>query len=245
MNEERFVTFKSLLFEDHRRDNGKGGLTMKQAMPELGLKKGDKFEPSQHCLDWATFMDAEEPPQHPLVFWRPSYITSTKHRCILYKLFNGGFHDVVALDVLHTWCLGTFAQFSVHALWQILDKSKLTELGTKSKVDRHIANMLEVNKLIAQFHGELRKAKGEKFTRVPFLTVEKLGCQEQPLLHLKAAQTLTLLRFLNAYMPDCVDMPNQSLWIEAGAALLQIWDLFGDAPMVVPAHVMEELGVSN
>ena len=113
---------KGLLRHDMRKD-GARGLALDQSYAPLSLKRGDRLEPRPECRDLEDdFMGARKPEK--ALFWRRSAETLALRRNPLWDKAALGLdlQSAVAIDVMHTLCLGVHAQFVLHGLWLLVDK---------------------------------------------------------------------------------------------------------------------------
>ena len=105
----------------------------------------------------------------------------------------------VALDLLHTFCLGIHQQFVAHGLWACIRQRTVPGLPLLQAA-RDEANMEFLKYL---YFAWLRTAK-LRFTVTPLvdLGLDILGIAGSPSLRAKAHETLTLLRWLREFPPD-------------------------------------------
>eukprot|EP00971_Amphidinium_carterae_P342033 6481165-Amphidinium_carterae.2 len=241
LTQEQFDVFKSNLRIDRRKAPTRGGLTLTVDMPKMGLQKGDRFEPSANCLDFQDFLDSPAPPTYKIAFWRPKLQTHAKHYCQLAELTPGGLYDLIHVDSMHTLCLGVFLNYCGCAVWHLLELNifKVT-IATRSKENLRSANMEVINNLLHEFTRQYKSSHGKDLTRVPIMYVDKIGTPDQPALHLKASQTVTLLRFLSATMDTFDKWPQQNFWVSAAQSLVQIYDLMGQSGANLTSDVIQD-----
>eukprot|EP00971_Amphidinium_carterae_P344338 6484675-Amphidinium_carterae.2 len=241
MSGRHFANLKKLLAPDRRRGLFRGGLTMTQAYPPLSLLKGDRFEPTPQCLDWQDFMDAETPPTYAICFWRVKDTSSAKHYCQLNDLAPDGLHQLVHIDSMHTLCLGVFLHFCASAVLHILSHNTFeASLYSKAQDDRQHGQALVLNAEISRFVRRYKKDTGKTLTGVPAIHPEKLGSKAQPTLHLKASQTVTLMRYLADALPDMMSLPEQTKWCAAAEHLVKFWEGMIHNPMELNAAHLED-----
>ena len=230
-----------ILKEDNRK-NGNEGMCLISDFPKLGLKKGDRLEPGQEMQDWSSFMSAN-PGQ--ATFWRP-HSGAVKHRCALFdKAIGTDLPSCMAIDAMHTLCLGVFQQWVVHAIWAILDVN-LQGSTASDQESRDVANIKALRTQLFKWYPAAEKqlaSKGHSLTRVSDINVKAIGSRSAPVLHFKAAESLGLLRWLGAFFEDhsILDRIHRGVeWGRGTACLLKMWDLVQEAPMVVPDAVQQD-----
>ena len=134
---------RTVLEHDMRKDGAKG-LALKENVPALGLKKGDRVEPTLQRLDASDFLNGEPPSS--VLFWRRSEETlALRRNPLLSEELGTELSRVAALDVMHTWCLGVFQHWLVHCLWSLADKLPVPGMGG-SPANRQHARMVALNK---------------------------------------------------------------------------------------------------
>ena len=77
-------------------------------VPDVQLFKGDRLEPSEHLLDVMSFNTMPLP--NLVNFWRCNNNDRLLHECPLF-LVRGLTISAVAVDLLHTWALGSVSYF--------------------------------------------------------------------------------------------------------------------------------------
>jgi len=108
----------AVLFYD-RRNDGNRGRRLATAIPHLGLRAGDRLEPSDTLADVGMFDDLLCPVR--VLFWRTSMESMVRHRCPLMSPALGiTIESTVCLDVLHTLHLGPIICLGVRGIWAVL-----------------------------------------------------------------------------------------------------------------------------
>eukprot|EP00971_Amphidinium_carterae_P091235 1806045-Amphidinium_carterae.1 len=97
-----------------------------------------------------------------------------------------------------------------------------------------------INHQIHTFTRNYKSTHGRTLTRVPTLYVDKVGTFHQPAWHLKASQTVTLLRFLSANLPAYGQLPRQHLWVDAAQSLEMMYDLMGQSGADLTSKVIQD-----
>ena len=218
-----------------------GGCCLKRPFPELKLTTGDRLEPSRSLPDWAMFLEEHHT---EATFWRVSSETMVKHRV---TMFGAEWcctpEEVICLDAMHTLCLGVYAQYVVHSIWKFLAENRIgIQLQTKRQEEKHEANVVLLrNDLLAWYSEISKKSPSMVITRVSDLTLDAVGSKSKPVLHAKAHETLTLLRWLDDRWPSWESrVENGQHWRQGARHLLAVWQIFEKSPMVVPEQSMKE-----
>eukprot|EP00959_Pyramimonas_sp_CCMP1952_P309829 6483375-Pyramimonas_sp.AAC.1 len=108
------------------RSNFRGRTVMKDfpdirtdKVPDVGIRKGDRLDPSPDMLDTQQFDDISEFPI-TLVFWRPTANERCYHRNPLLNATIGTGLHTFAIDELHALHLGVFKVYVAHVFWILL-----------------------------------------------------------------------------------------------------------------------------
>ena len=84
-----------------KRKDGSHGRALSAPIPSLGLRSGDRLEPSPELPDVAMLETLQLP--STVVLWRLANDTSRRHRCPLWDDAIGlSPHRTIALDLLHS-----------------------------------------------------------------------------------------------------------------------------------------------
>ena len=119
LSREDWVQLKKVLETDARSD-GARGLALQKPYPKLNLKRGDRLEPTAELWDTQLFF-ADEPPKRAL-FWRRAAETAALRRNPLFcEELGMDTGSVVAIDAMHTLCLGIHQQLVLQGLWTLVD----------------------------------------------------------------------------------------------------------------------------
>lgn len=102
---EVLLEVAGLLFYD-ARIYGKRGRCLKEAVPALGLKRGDRVEPSAQLPDISGFEELQCPVT--VLWWRSSEETATRHRNPMFEAGTGISVLTLAVDSLHCLALGVW-----------------------------------------------------------------------------------------------------------------------------------------
>eukprot|EP00971_Amphidinium_carterae_P327190 6458378-Amphidinium_carterae.2 len=215
------------------RDKGPKGLALRQAIPELGLQKNDRLEPSlQYPNVLAVY---EEPPPPGSIMWRTSSESMARCRSALFAGDLGlTMEHAFCVDGMHTLCLGLYPQLVAHVLWACL----------KTHVDvreRKLA-LSRVSSKLRQFYHVHRSNKTLSKVLLP-LSEKKLGTIASPQLKAKASECLWLLRWLCdktwgvASWEDPLELKD--LWTKACTLLEETWSICQGQPFVMSAASIE------
>ena len=110
-----FLSVRSALGLDGRPRSGKGKF-IRRDLPALGLRTGDRLEPSEAVPDYAILDTLKALPAEglTLTFWRGSQLVPIRHRNPLFSRFLGISPSSMLGDVLHALYLGVFQVFAGH-----------------------------------------------------------------------------------------------------------------------------------
>lgn len=244
---EEWRGFRNKLIYDKTRQ-GVRGLVLKQAIPEMGVNKDDRVEPSWDLMDTGEVLTCPKDTKYPITItlWRRSDETRSRHRNPLFDAPGrnqiGISTSSLALDVLHTIHLG-IAQFCIlEILWRAFD-ADVFETNIISKEDRLGAHcqMLEAQ-LFKWYKQRSTKYPEEKLTHLKTLKQTMLGTGPSSTLKTKAAESFGLLLFCL----DFVDMhklkiPKADLLYPCVQELLSVLAIMKREPDFLSAEAYQDL----
>ena len=185
------------LLDIHQSDSGNSarGRSLTVDVPELGLCKGDRLDPSFDCPDICSGFDESRPAR--CVFWRRNEESLARRRN---PLFNPALGTDIASacggDWLHTISLGVLRRWNGWLVWALIrgnawniPKNSLGALA-KASIPRLSAE------LFAWYRSE--HAQGRDHTRVSFLKRGMLGPLATPSLKLFGSEANSFLKFTAA-----------------------------------------------
>lgn len=226
------------LFYDKRKQ-GSHGRALRRAVPQAGLEKGDRLEPSSELRDVALFDSLSRFPT-TVTFWRPGAETMAKHRNPLFAEELGIGLDAFAVDTLHTLHLGVYQKLLARIWWLLLlqDAWGVAELaGGRWNQEELLANgVLRLRAALQRWYGEWDAAHpGNPVNRLQDLTLKTLGDRDALCIRTKAAETRPLLRFTVALAREfraVLDADSTAL-LPAAEELLNFSELVRAAPRVL------------
>ena len=246
LSTQKFSELRAALHMDLRKD-GSQGLRLTKAFPELGLRVGDRVEPSEHLLDWKGILEGQPA---TVMFWRRKCETAMRHRNpLLDPKLGTTLVQCFGIDTMHTLCLGIYQEFTVSVLWKallspIFASAEPWQSRNVSIEQRASRAMVKLSKDLKDWY---RSFEAENpnivITRVHDLNVESLGGTEsKKQLRAKAHESLGLLRYVTSQLPVWQEHLEQGpLWRQASEALMGLWQGMEHAPVKV-APDMQQVG---
>ena len=234
--EQRDRLLPLLLYDS--RPGGARGKALRAPFAELGLKSGDKLEPSDALHDVGRLEQVASFP-FPVVFWRPSEEGIAKHRCPLFApSFGLAPSRALALDILHTLHLGVANSFAVLLIWRLI----LGGAWGPSAGDYFAIAVLRLRRDLWDFYTAYDSSHAEKLTRVADLVPKMLGTPSQQMLRTKAAETWGMVLFLSAMCskyPDALgpDLPPLQ---GAGHALINYMAVLKRSGATLSAEALQD-----
>lgn len=231
---------KAALFFD-RRPGGNRGRCLCQDLPEFGLVKGDRLEPTLAVMDPASI--DSRPPPFELLFWRVSAESITKHRNPLFNRYTGVTPErCLAIDWLHALSLGVVGFFVQHVFHELLHRNAFQVNGPAS-----VQYEMGIRRLKAEvcvwYTAESRA--GRHHNRLNMLTLGMLGSYTEQCFKLHGAETNGLLHFcfpllarFGATLGD--QLP---LYERAAGGLRRILELIKANPRKFSTNIVEELRI--
>jgi len=214
-------------------DQAKGRSLMVD-MPDLGLRKNDRLEPSPHMPNTFEF-DTKTPPFWAL-FWRTSVETQTRHRNPFFDIDIGVTIEAsLAIDFLHDCSLGNF-KFAATALIHTLVAQNAFDSARLDKDSLWHNSATRIRSELFAWYGRER-ARGAEHVQVQDLTEGMIRGE----LGTHGAETHGVLRFL----PCLVDrfgaaLEQKAIWLRMIRALICILDLYKEHNDVMPVNACQQ-----
>ena len=207
------------------------GRCLKQDMVSLGLKRGNRLEPSEEMPDVGMFETMTVP--FLALFWIWGKDARILHTNPL-LLIPGFTLDKWAIDLLHTWHLGPIQAFVALVLFMLLASGLWTP--TSRYLDQKDKDQLSLLNIKSELYGWYKTmGKDPKWkksgTEIWNLTLGMIGSKSKPMLHAKAKESEGMLKFtihmLSTHQEALSEVSPEtkmqtSLLLEAGKAALDI-----------------------
>lgn len=222
----------SLMFD--RKKDGARGRVLAVDIPEAGLLRGDRLEPSVDCVDICDGFNESKP--ESITFWRRSFETLTRHRN---PLFCGEAHitpeECLAFDYLHGLALGVYKSFMAHMTWCLLRNNVWGAPPHDNMDTRVLVSVPRLRLELFAWYKRERTAR-RQHCEVQDLTPAMLGSLASPSLGLHGAETVSYLAFGGHLLQRYgAAMGAERASIEAAwAALNRIRVLTSTYPRVLP-----------
>jgi hypothetical protein len=162
-------------------------------LPDMGLMKLDRLEPTAKLIDVGDFEKLEVPTT--VLFWRGVASTCAHHRNPILSPEIGSGTNLIAIDTLHTLHLGVIKHYVTFAFWALLLANVWKVFGS---IEEHIISMgvVHLRSEIFAFYERFKRQypeKKHKLTEISNLTVKMLGTKTRKALKTKAVETKYLL----------------------------------------------------
>jgi len=230
----------SLAYDKRSGTSASHGRALEIDLPEVGLCKGDRLEPSTHCPDVGAGFDAACP--QSVTFWRPRAETLTHHRNPLFDEATGITPDrVIVVDWLHTGPLGVLKYFLAWLVWEFIKLNVWCAPAGPLEVRKEVSALRLRRELFAWYVTEAKA--GRNHCRVQDLTHSMLGSHEDPKLNLHAAEMVGFLHFakclLDRYGTELRDNYRPAVRVQQG--LQRIHELLKQYPVRLSDAGVQEL----
>ena len=150
---QRLVT-RNLVYNKKLR-----GRVLTTSLPELGLCKGSRLEPTSQLADVASFEYVATP--FKACFWVGPEDARLTHMCPLFRL-HGVTLDTWAIDIMHAWHLGPLQQLVSLSLHFCMDCGLWAPRTTQlAAADRKEMSLLAIKAELFQFYKEIRNTDPE------------------------------------------------------------------------------------
>jgi hypothetical protein len=224
-----------LLFYD-RRSKGSRGRALRRNYPPLGLRAGDRLEPSFAMPDIAKF--EQLPPYTRITIWRKSEETRTRHRNPLIDIVLGISVRTFVVDLLHAFHLGVMKTFAKELIWE-LALSNIYSLESVAKA--HLEQFCSLLKADLNRFYAIRRAAGETYSELQEFRLTMIGGPDSRTLRLKAAETKGFFFFLTDILRRRgAPVRRQDVWLGAASALESLMLCMSGGPMVVSPSMRQE-----
>ena len=235
-----YTAVRQALWND-LRPKGNRGRRLDKDLPELGLRKGDRLEPSPELSDTAAFDKLR--PLHGerllVTFWRTSEETSVKHACPLFAPETGlSPARSIAVDWLHCLSLGIWLNYISVVIYGVIDGDAFGR-ATATARERRLHVLAELKARMAAWESEELKA-GRSRTLPNNITSGMLG-ERGSACSLQGAEANAFLTFLVEVVLE--EQAAAGQWWEritsAGRALVAMLKILGTHKGVVPAPAVQ------
>ena len=208
-------------------------------LPEHGLRRGDRLEPSVDIPDTGDGLNARCPPR--VVFWRHSSDLMTIHRNPVFDPETGVVPDkVLAMDWLHVMPLGVLRYFNGSLVWALISAGAWVRGNVHATVllERSVGRMK--SELFAWYSREA--SAGRHHCRVQALTHGVVGSRESPVLKLHGAESNCFLLFAGELLRRHGDVLGDDMahWMRAQTCFAQTLRLTREHPVFFPPAAQQE-----
>eukprot|EP00971_Amphidinium_carterae_P082515 1631992-Amphidinium_carterae.2 len=217
------------------------GMALQTHMPELGLVRGDRLEPSKSLPDVGALWELNllgQPSKLPcvgkyvgslrpvqLIFWRRTTETLVRRRCPLFSNCLD-LPDILAVDSMHILALGVFQQYLGHTVQHLLEANVAS--STRRLVAERDAECLQLLETKFRNWCQQRRASVSRAVSKGEFLSGKFGTRSKPSCHFKAAQTVDIVRWLADADHGLASLPGTiyalNAFKTAASALQRLWD---------------------
>jgi hypothetical protein len=223
-----------------KRQQGSHGRALLQAIPELGLARDDRLEPSEALADVGDFDSITTFPI-PVVFWRLAAESLTRHRNPIFDPRIGVWPSrTMTVDALHALYASVMKQFCCAAVWFLLLSSLWGQVGTTEE-SLSIAVLAMRHSLMVWYRQRHQRNPAERLTRVHNLTRKMLGDPGDRHLKTKAAETWGILLFVTDMLERHQgQLPADALRLRvAGMSLVQMVEVLSAHGVRMPPAAIQ------
>ena len=221
-NRQAHARVRGRLAFDRRKD-GLRGRGMVDNLPEYGLLRGDRLEPTETCPDIGAHFDelASGPFPVTVVFWRRTQETMARHRCPLMSV-PGVTVSTLMIDTLHCLFLGVVQRFLETSMWLCITcnvwQTSSAHAATRDElcVQRCRADLFQWYKTFRRAHPNVQ------VTELQDLTPGMLGTRLNPNFTPKGMEARWMVPFVNELLVRYKEkLPSQQAdhLIASGASL--------------------------
>ena len=182
------------LVNDHlffdKSDKGSHGRALLADIPTLGLRKGDRLEPTRGTPNVAVLDPAAAPIS--ATFWRPSCETAYRHRCPLFSRETTLSPENLGVDWLHTISLGIAQAWLAYLVWDLLLANVFDLHGRAA--DRLELGVARMRELLFSWYTE-ESAAGREHTRARKFTPLTIGTNKKRKFAMYGAETNSFVAF--------------------------------------------------
>ena len=240
LDERLWRRIRASLIYDTRKNNGRGRV-LGCDIPEAGLSKGDRLEPSPFTPDIGASFNADETRPLRAVFWRRSKETLARHRNPLFTMASYITPErCLVFDFLHGMALGVFKRFMAWLVWELIRANAWQFEGLGGIEMRLEHSVPHIRRNLFHWY-DLEHAAGREHTRVQDLKGSMFGTNANIALNLHGAETVGFLAFgayvlqhYGTYLGD-----NQALATEAWTSLDMVRRLTKEHPVSFPNHALQ------
>ena len=224
----------------HKGRDGPRGKCLVCDLPDLGLLKWDRLEPSGSVPDIYAF-DSLPASSFPLqvTLWRRSAETTVRHRCPLFAI-PGVTLLTVKVDALHTVHLGVAQVYCMHCIWELIC-ADLYSLGGR-ETDKFQNTVLRMRASLRDYYKRLPAGVRKETTEVQEFSVQLLGSRDHRQFNTKAMETKGLVGWVVELLREHVGRLGaaHAPLLQAGEQLLAWFRIVKESPREMgPAHLQQ------
>jgi len=228
LSDDDYRTVRATLHYDKRKQ-GSLGRALALELPALGLRAGDRLEPSASVPDIGEGFDASNPGS--AIFWRIPDSVETHHRNPIFNEETGLGPEALLVDALHSGSSGVFKYFGQELNWALFKKN-VWQVQDGTADGRLISNTNRLRGDLFDWY-KMESALGRNHCRVQALTYHMLGSEAEPDLKLHAAETNGYLKFCGWLLDRYGDvLDHAELWRTAQSGLAKMQDMISENPEV-------------
>lgn len=239
---ESWSLIKAALAYDRRKEGGRGRC-LTTDLPSVGLKAGDRLEPSRSLMDVGEF-ESLRAPFPTVVFWRRAAETRMRHRNPIFSQTIGVSIDNIAIDLLHTIYLGVCLDFGARCVWACFG-ADIYRIGPgKTTEEIESMSLMRLRTDLLQFYKDFHKENPDTcITQVEDITAGMFGSKAKPMLKLKGLEAKGFVFFLVPFLKRFSSELGAAAGplIAAGEALLNMFSVFSDCGIVLPTQAVQKL----
>ena len=178
----------------HSGSHGRALNAVTDALRAVGLRPGDRLEPTDELPDVGRFEVLPLPAR--VLFWRPPRASLCLHRCpLLSDAIGVTMEDTISLDLLHTLYLGPMMTFCKAAIMRLVTAGIWGEFEGAA-AERVSASVFALRgELKAWCSDRARTHPDEVLTRLADLTPKMIGDPTHTRMKVKAMECYGLLLF--------------------------------------------------
>ena len=227
-----------------KRKRGAQGRALLNDIGLLGLRKGDRLNPSPQVLDIGA-IDFRTDFPFRLCFWRARPDDPCRFRCPLFSRESMLSPELLCVDEMHTLHLGIFQDYILGVFWACIRADVWMLLKESEELsDQYYQEAALVLKadLFSWYKREKREHPDRPLYEMADFGLSFIGSLQRPHLHAKAAESGSLLRFAShlAHRHMAV-LPHGRALVEAGLGLIAYLDATRQAPWRLDATARRDL----
>ena len=226
--------------EYDRSRGGAQGLALTCDVPHLGLRLGDRVEPSSSLWNVSHIFKLRQFPCD-IVFWRCSTETLTKHRNPLIDSVLAFGPERILVDLLHALFLGVLKELCTTIVWELILSNAYDFPVAMTGTELHIQSAMRISVELTLFYVKWKTDHPDQhLTQIQQFSLTMVGSSFKRCCKTKGAETKGFFFFLlDQLRKRQARLQRGDIWVACAEAMASLILAFASYPMVMTDDMVQ------